>query len=162
MIRKILAFVIGFSLATLGAYQSHDVYAQDTNNLREPAMTPIEFMREYERVSAAHDLEGTLDLIDDNAVYFFSNETSHIGKPQIGQAIERNFDAIKLEVYEIRDLECQLETSEAAVCIYEYHWSGEVGGTAMSGGGRGTSVLRRAGESWKVTHEHLSRGPFRR
>jgi ketosteroid isomerase-like protein len=162
MIRRKPAFVIGLYLAALGTYQPQDLHAQDSSNLREPAMTPIDFMREYEKVSAAHDLEGTLDLIDDNAVYFFSNETSHIGKPRIRQAIERNFDAIKLEVYELHDLECVLETSEAAVCLYEYRWSGEVGGTAMSGGGRGTSVLRRAGESWKVTHEHLSRGPFRR
>jgi ketosteroid isomerase-like protein len=162
MAKRTPAFVIGLSLAILGAYQSHDLYAQGVNDNPEAMMTPIEFMREYERASGAHDLEKTLDLIDDNAVYFFSNETSHIGKFQVGQAIERNFDAIKLEVYEILDLECPLETSEVAVCLYEYRWSGEINGTAMSGGGRGTSVLQREGESWKVTHEHLSRGPFRR
>lgn len=124
-------------------------------------MTPIEFMRKYEHVSAAHDLPATMELIDDRAVYFFSNASSHLGKPQVASAIARNFDAIELEAFEIFDLDCLIETAEAAVCVYGYRWSGEVGGVAMSGGGRGTSALRREGESWKVVHEHLSRGPYR-
>lgn len=124
-------------------------------------MTPIDFLRIYGAASAAHDLEATLALVDDSAVYFFSNETAHIGKPAVRDAIKANFDAIKLEKFDIRDPECILETPESAVCLFSYHWSGEIDGRSMSGSGRGTSVLRRDGDSWKVVHEHLSKGPFK-
>ncbi len=124
-------------------------------------MTPVEFMRMYEKASAAHDLPATMDLIDDGAVYFFSNASSHLGKAEVASAIARNFGAIDLETFELFDLDCLLETKEAALCVYGYRWSGEVGGVTMSGGGRGTSVLRREGASWRVVHEHLSGGPYR-
>lgn len=124
-------------------------------------MTAIEFLRTYEAASAAHDLAGTLDLVDEEAVYFFSNESTHVGKAAVRQAIQANFDAIRLEQFELRNIECLLETTAAVVCLFDYHWSGEINGEVCSGSGRGTSVLRRDGDSWKVVHEHLSRGSFR-
>ncbi len=125
-------------------------------------MTAIEFLRTYEAASAAHDLAATLQRIDDDAVYFFSNETTHIGKEAVSRAIRANFDAIQLERFELRNIECLLETAVAAVCLFEYHWSGEIRGEMYSGSGRGTSVLRREEGDWKVLHEHLSRGSFKR
>ena len=98
-------------------------------------------MRAYESASAAHNLEATMSLVDENAVYFFSNETSHIGKSAVQKAISANFEAIQMEKFQLRDVDWLIVTDEAAVCAYEYHWSGQINGQAMSGTGRGTSVL---------------------
>jgi ketosteroid isomerase-like protein len=124
-------------------------------------MTALKTLRAYERAAAAHDLYGMLSFIDDSAVYFFSNETAFFGKPAVQDAITANFEAIKIEVFEISEVECVLETSESAAFVFSYHWSGEISGSARSGSGRGTLVMRRAGDSWTIVHEHLSRGPFR-
>ena len=121
-------------------------------------MSPDEFMRAYEAVLNAHDLEGTLTLIADDAIFLFSNETSHVGKAAVAAAIGANFDAIKLETYRISGLRWLAESDDAAACVYEFHWAGEIGGQAMSGSGRGTNVLRRVDDAWRVVHEHLSRG----
>ncbi len=110
-------------------------------------MTPTEFMHLYENASATHNLEATMNLIDESAVYFFSNETSHIGKSAVQEAIKANFDAIGVEKFRIRDVNWLLETDEVAVCVYAYQWSGQINGQVVSGSGRGTSVLRHDGAS---------------
>nr|GGG78965.1 hypothetical protein GCM10011398_25360 [Virgibacillus oceani] len=43
-----------------------------------------------------------------------------------------------------------------AVCIYQFHWTGNVEGKRKEGSGRGTNVFRQSDDSWKVVHEHLS------
>lgn len=121
-------------------------------------LSPDEFMRAYETVLNAHNLEGTLELIADDAIFLFSNETSHVGKAAIAKAIGANFEAIKLETYGISGLRWLASSEDAAACVYEFHWAGEIGGQAMSGSGRGTNVLRRVAGEWRIVHEHLSRG----
>jgi ketosteroid isomerase-like protein len=121
-------------------------------------MSPEEFMCEYEATANTHDLEATLALIAEDAVYLFSNESSHVGKDTIRKAIQRNFDTIKAEKYAIHDLIWLAQSDDVAVCIYEFDWSGEIHGKLASGGGRGTTVIQRAVGRWRVVHEHLSRG----
>ena len=101
-------------------------------------MSPSDFMNEYEAVTNAHALDALLELIADDAIYLFSNQTAHVGKPAIRRAIQANF--------------------EAAACVYEFEWSGTVNGVLVSGQGRGTTVIRRTDGQWKVAHEHLSSG----
>lgn len=115
-------------------------------------------MQAYESATAAHDLEGTLALIADDAVYLFSNESSHVGKEAIRRALEANFAAIKAEEYRIQGLRWLAVSGDVAACVYEYVWSGEIGGEPASGRGRGTSVIKRSQGAWRVAHEHLSRG----
>lgn len=122
--------------------------------------TPDEFMEKYERATNSHDLEAVLALIDEEAVYLFSDESVHVGKPAIASALRRNFDLIEDETYSIANLTWLVQTGEAAACVYNFSWSGTIRGKPASGSGRGTTVLRRSGESWKVIHEHLSRGKF--
>ena len=121
-------------------------------------MSPTEFMRSYETVTNAHDLGALLELIADDAIYFFSNQTSHIGKPAIRKAIQANFDAIEDETYRIHRLKWLANSDDVAACVYEFEWSGKMDGKPASGGGRGTAVIRRANGQWKVAHEHLSSG----
>lgn len=121
-------------------------------------MSPTEFMHAYEVATNAHDLEGTLALIADDAVYLFSDQSSHIGKDAIRIALQVNFDAISNETYRIHDLRWLAASNEVAVCIYAFDWSGEIDRKPAGGSGRGTSVLRRVDGNWHVAHEHLSRG----
>jgi len=120
-------------------------------------MTPQQFMREYES-SGRKGVECTLSLIDDEAIYWFSDGTSHAGKAAVERAIRRNFELITDETYRISEIVWVAESSDVATCIYRFDWSGMIRGAAASGSGRGTSVLKRRGDSWVVVHEHLSKG----
>ena len=122
-------------------------------------MTAAEFMQEYQTSSRVHGLEHTLSLIDDNAIYWFSDGTSHVGKPAIERAIRSNLEAIKDEEYRISQIVWVAQSADLAACTYRFDWSGIVHGVQAWGSGRGTSVLARRGESWLVVHEHLSKGP---
>jgi hypothetical protein len=71
-------------------------------------------------------------------------------------AIADTFTAIRDETYRIYDLEWVVADDNQAVCRYRFSWTGIINGQPRSGGGRGTNVLIRSGESWQVLHEHLS------
>jgi len=115
-------------------------------------------MLAYELAANAHDIEALLGLIADDAIYLFSNQTSHIGKTAVRKAIQANFDAIEGETYRIQQLKWLANTEDVAACVYEFNWSGKVNGKPASGHGRGTTVIRRDDGRWKVAHEHLSSG----
>jgi uncharacterized protein (TIGR02246 family) len=121
-------------------------------------MSPTEFMCAYEAVTNAHNLDVLLELIADDAIYLFSNQTSHIGKAAIRKAIQANFEAIEDETYRIQNLRWLATSDDVAACVYEFDWSGIMSGKPVSGHGRGTTVIRRADGRWKVAHEHLSSG----
>jgi hypothetical protein len=121
-------------------------------------MAPDEFLREYESSGRTGGVEHTLRLIDEQAVYWFSDGTSHVGKPAVERAIRRNSELIKDETYRISDVVWVAQSSEIAACIYRFDWSGILRGAPASGSGRGTAVLARKGDSWVVVHEHLSKG----
>jgi len=121
-------------------------------------MTPAEFLREYETSGRTGGVERTLRMIDEDAVYWFSDGTSHVGKSAVERAIRRNFDLIKDETYRISDVVWVAQASDFAACIYRFDWSGVIQGAPASGSGRGTSVLARRGDGWVVVHEHLSKG----
>lgn len=122
--------------------------------------SPEEFMQRYEAATREHDLQTTLSLIADDAVFFFSNETVHTGKAAIEKVLRHNFEAIKAESYGIDHLSWLVQSGEVAVCVYDYAWSGLIDGNLASGFGRGTSVLKRIGRDWQIVHEHLSRGRY--
>jgi uncharacterized protein (TIGR02246 family) len=121
-------------------------------------MSPTEFMRAYEAAANRHDLQATLDLIGEDAIYLFSDQSSHVGKQAIRRAIQTNFDAIKAETYRIEHLRWLASSDSVAACVYEFYWRGEVDGKPAEGQGRGTSVLKRVDGNWQIVHEHLSRG----
>ena len=58
-------------------------------------MTPSEFLQAYVSSGRTHGVEHTLSLIDDQAVYWFSNGDCHIGKAAIEAAIRHNQEAIQ-------------------------------------------------------------------
>ena len=123
-------------------------------------MTPDEFMQTNEAATRAHDLEATVGMIADDAIYLFSNKTSYVGKEAIRSVLQTNFELIRAETYAIHGLKWLASSGDVAACVYEFAWSGEIDGKPASGNGRGTTVIRRIGSHWQVAHEHLSAGPL--
>ena len=121
-------------------------------------MTPDEFLREYEMSGRTGGVEHTLRLIDDSAIYWFSDGSNHVGKAAVERAIRRNFELIKDETYRISNIVWVAQTSDVAACIFRFDWSGILRGEPASGFGRGTLVLARQADSWVIVHEHLSKG----
>jgi ketosteroid isomerase-like protein len=109
----------------------------------------------------AKDLEATLERIADDAVYFWSNGSAYFGKAQIAAAMKRNFEAIDNDTYRKIDVTWLARSDTVAACAFKFEWTGEIDGKAVSGKGRGTSVLRRDGDHWRVVHEHLSAGEWK-
>jgi ketosteroid isomerase-like protein len=122
-------------------------------------VTPEETMRAYEAAARDHDLDALLPLVADEAVYWFSNESSHVGKPAVERAIRSNFESFHAETYEIDQLRWLCQTEDVAVCVYRFRWTAVIEGQPAAGSGRGTNVLRREDDRWLLVHEHLSRGP---
>ena len=61
------------------------------------------FLRRYEQANNSHEIDRVVPLIAEDAVYWFS-DGSYRGLDEITGAIERTFDAIHDEKYEIKDL----------------------------------------------------------
>ena len=115
-------------------------------------------MHLYEAAANAHDLDGMLNLIAEDAVFLFSDGTAHIGKAAVRKAIQANFDAIENEIYRIFQVVWLGQSDSLAACVYAFEWSGTIDGKPAGGAGRGTTVLDRIAGEWRVVHEHLSRG----
>ncbi len=116
-------------------------------------------MKDYERGLGEHSWDAVQDMIHEDAVFIFSEGTFR-GKQEIAQAFKKTFATIQNEQYSTRDL-CWLLVSETvAVCVFEFYWTGVIHGQETSGGGRGTSILRKTQYGWKIILEHL--GPLPR
>jgi ketosteroid isomerase-like protein len=121
-------------------------------------MTPTDFIREYEWSGRLGGVERTMQCVDTDALYWFSDGSAHVGKEAVQRVIQRNKDLIRDETYRIVQLRWLAESADVAVCVFRFEWSGVIHGSPASGAGRGTIVLARRGASWAVVHEHLSKG----
>jgi ketosteroid isomerase-like protein len=124
-------------------------------------MTPAEYERELARRMNAKDLEGTLELIADDAIYFWSNGSAMFGKTAIAEGFKENFASIQNDTYEKTDITWLARSDDIAACVFEFRWTGEIDGKPASGRGRGASVLRRIDGEWRTVHENLSYGAWK-
>jgi ketosteroid isomerase-like protein len=121
--------------------------------------SPRDFLRQFQRVANAHDLEATLAMIADDAIFFYDGEPPHIGKDAIRHAIAHHFSITANEKVRAHHVTWLYDNGEFAMCTYLFDWTAEIGGTMQSGKGRGTTALRRVGEEWRIVHEHSSDAP---
>ncbi len=121
-------------------------------------MGPQKLMVEYERRLSARDFDTVEPLISSEAVFWF-NDGSYAGLTAIRGAFERTFVSFPLERYWLEDINWIVLGDTAAACVYQFRWTAKPGGREISGGGRGTNVLRRERDGWKIVHEHLSQEP---
>ncbi len=118
-------------------------------------------MSAYIHAMNSRDLAAASAMIAEDAVFLFSNETTHIGKAAILQAIQNNFETIEDDTFRISNLTWLVKTDDLAACIYDFNWTGKIDGKPVSGSGRGTSLLRRENGGWRIVNEHLSKGQYR-
>ncbi len=118
-------------------------------------MNPEDFIRAYEAALASQDWERVSPLIHPDACVTFSNGSVQRGKVEVQRAFERNFSLIKDETYAITNVHWTLKSSETAVYLFDFNWSGIINEKPASGGGRGTCVLVNENGRWLLLAEHL-------
>ena len=119
------------------------------------ALTLDEFIPLYEHSLASQHWHAVDPLVHDDACVTFSNGTVHVGKAAVQRAFEGNFAAIADEEYRISNIRWVHRGSEIAVYLFDFNWSGRVGGRPASGSSRGTTVLHRNDDGWRLLVEHL-------
>lgn len=112
-------------------------------------------MQVYEEAANSGNFERVRPLLSDDAVYWFS-DGSYIGVSSIQRAFERTWDTIKNENYSISELKWLHKAHDCAVCIYNFDSTGTIDGKSMHLRGRGTNILKKFADGWKMIHEHLS------
>ena len=120
--------------------------------------TARECLSAFEAALAARDLDAAMAFLSDDVAFFYSNGSAHFGKPAIRAAIQANFDTIRDDDYTTHDHVWLAEGDDAAAVLYSFAWTGKIDGAVVSGRGRGTTVLRREADGWRIVHEHLSQG----
>ena len=121
-------------------------------------MTAREALKAYELGLNAHRLDAVADLIAPDAAFWFSDGNQR-GVDAIKAAFEKTWQVLNNDAYWLDEVEWIAEGKTAAVSIYQFNWKSEGDGRALSGSGRGTTVLRRVAGRWQIVHEHLSRTP---
>jgi ketosteroid isomerase-like protein len=124
-------------------------------------MTPAETKREMVRRMRAKDVDAAMELITDDAVYFWSNGSAMFGKAAIAEAMKSNFAGIDDDTYDVHDVTWLAESDEVAACVFRFEWTGRMDGETVGGRGRGASVLKRVGGEWRIVHENLSQGDWK-
>ena len=118
-------------------------------------MYPEQFIQAYERALGTQDWHQVELLVHDNACVTFSNGSVHKGKDEVGKAFTRNFSLIMDETYSISNVHWVHKDNNIAVYLFDFHWTGVVNDKQASGSGRGSSVLIKENEQWKLLIEHL-------
>lgn len=100
-------------------------------------MNPEDVLNSYGMLINRHDFDLLKPMISEDAVFWF-NDGSHSA---------------------IVDIRWLAKDERTAGCIYRFRWQAMVGGEVVSGGGRGTTLLREESGVWRIIHEHLSQIP---
>jgi ketosteroid isomerase-like protein len=106
-----------------------------------------------------HSWEQIAPFVMEDAVFIFTEDT-FVGKAAAKAAFEKTFKLIQNEVFSLQNIAWTAVTDDVATCHYEFRWKGLISGQESSGGGRGTSILRKVDGRWLIAHEHL--GPYPR
>jgi Ketosteroid isomerase homolog len=115
-------------------------------------------MAAYGELINRHDFSLLVPLIDADASFWFSSGTFQ-GLEAVRAAFERTWRRLAGETYRLEDLVWIARGDVAASCIYRFHWRAILDGQATEGTGRGTTVLARRPDGWRIVHEHLSAFP---
>lgn len=105
-----------------------------------------------------HSWEQIAPCVTEDAVFIFTEDT-FVGKAAAKAAFEKTFKLIENEVFSLHDIAWTAVTEDVATCHYEFRWKGLISGQESSGGGRGTSILRKVDGRWLIVQEHLGLYP---
>jgi ketosteroid isomerase-like protein len=147
--RSFLSFLFAFFCAQ----PRFPLSASDTTMNHETALSS------YVEKLNTHSWDQIAPCVTEDAVFLFTEDT-FVGKAAAKAAFEKTFKLIENEVFSLHDIAWTVVTDEVATCHYEFRWKGLISGQESSGGGRGTTILRRVDGRWLIAHEHL--GPYPR
>ena len=122
-------------------------------------MNHVAALSTYVEALNTHSWENIAPHVAEDAVFIFT-EGTFIGHAAAKASFEKTFALIHNERFSLHDIAWTVVTDEVAVCRYEFRWDGLISGQPASGGGRGTSILRKVHDRWLIAHEHL--GPSAR
>jgi ketosteroid isomerase-like protein len=123
------------------------------------AVSPDACSSAFTAALIGRDIGAALDLLTEEAVFFFSNGAVVQGKEAFAALMTSSWRLIATYDYASREARWIVRSDAAAVLVYGFSWSGTVGGTPAGGSGRGTRVFRPDGDgAWLLVHEHLSAG----
>lgn len=125
----------------------------------ETTMTHETALASYIEKLNTHAWDQIAPCVTEDAVFIFTEDT-FVGKAAAKAAFEKTFKLIENEIFSVHDIAWTAVTESMAACHYEFRWKGLIGGQESSGGGRGTSILRKVNGRWLIAHEHL--GPYAR
>ena len=124
-------------------------------------MTPAETKAKLIRRMRAKGLDGTLALIADDAVYFWSNGAAMFGKVAIAEGLRENFLGVDNDTYDVSDLVWVADSVDVAACVFQLAGQARSTGSRPRAVAADASVLRRVDGEWQVVHENLSNGAWR-
>jgi ketosteroid isomerase-like protein len=130
-----------------------------TLSAAEPTMNHETALTRYIEALNTHSWEQIAPCVTEDAVFIFTEDT-FAGKTAAKAAFEKTFKLIQNEVFSLHNISWTAVTDGMASCHYEFRWKGLIEGQESSGGGRGTTILRKVDGRWLITHEHL--GPYPR
>lgn len=125
----------------------------------ETTMNHTTALSAYVEALNTHSWERIAPHVAADAVFIFTEDT-FIGHAAAKAAFEKTFKLIENEIFSLHDIVWTVVTEDVATCHYEFRWKGLISGQESSGGGRGTSILRKVDGRWLIAHEHL--GPYPR
>ncbi|HCN29140.1 MAG TPA: DUF4440 domain-containing protein [Verrucomicrobiales bacterium] len=125
----------------------------------ESPMNHAAALSAYVEALNTHAWEKIAPHVAEDAVFIFT-EGTFIGHDAAKAAFEKTFKLIENEVFSLHDIAWTSVTESMASCHYEFRWKGLIAGQKASGGGRGTTILRKVDGRWLISHEHL--GPYAR
>lgn len=124
-----------------------------------PVMNHETALTTYVESLNTHSWDQIASHVAEDAVFIFT-EGTFIGHAAAKAAFEKTFKLIENEVFSLHDIVWTVVTDDVATCHYEFRWKGLISGQESSGGGRGTTILRKVDGRWLIAHEHL--GPYAR
>lgn len=125
------------------------------------ADSPQACTAEFTAALLRRDIGAALALLTGDVVFFYSNGTVVRGKDAFAALMTASWKLIEDYRYATPDSAWIAQSDAAATVIYSFAWSGLARGAEVSGGGRGTRILRKPpGAGWLIAHEHLSAGQW--
>lgn len=126
------------------------------------ADSPQACTAEFTAALIRRDIDAALALLTDDVVFFYSNGAAVLGKDAFAAMMMSNWRSMENYSYSTLDATWVAQSDAAAAVVYSFAWSGLARGAEVSGGGRGTRVLRKdPAAGWLIAHEHLSPGRWR-
>lgn len=145
-------------LARMGDFALHPIKSGEAITINDSIELQSElrtFLQAYEAAVRSRDFDKLAPFLAENAVFWFTGG-SYVGKPAVRQGFDERWAAIHDEKYTLSDVKWVVTSYWTSACTFDFRSEGTVNSRRVLDEGRGTTVLKRIGGSWRIVHQHLS------